>query len=209
MRPGLSGPFSFLGCGWGALSACGARRQNGRMDAVSTSAPRPSGGKRAAGAARRRTGSPKAAVRTGLAWRRGLLMAGVAGVFVAAFMVDTAGMARLIWACLAGREGPAARMVALAVLVPVLGVVVVAFWRPGERRPAPAAPRKKAVRAAGRTKAVGETVVGPKRAKGSSRKPLGPGADDTPGGGAAGDDTVVPEPAAKRRSKPAPVPVRE
>lgn len=136
-------------------------------------------------------------------------MAGAAGVFVAALMVNSAAVGRLIWACLAGHEGPAARLIALAILVPVLGVVVVAFCWPADRGPMPVAARKKAVRGTGRAKGGGEKAVGPKRAKGSARKALGPGADDVPLGGAAGGDGVVPEPTAKRRSKPAPVPISE
>jgi hypothetical protein len=57
------------------------------------------------------------------------------------FILDTASVARLIWASLGGHAGEWARLVAIGLMLPPLWMVALAVWR---RNPAPPARRKKA-----------------------------------------------------------------
>jgi hypothetical protein len=76
--------------------------------------------------------------------RRVLLTGAVAVVFVAAFILDTGAVARLLWACLAGRLGEPARLGAAAFVLLLLAVIGVVIYRPAP----PAKPRKRAARPA-------------------------------------------------------------
>ncbi len=153
------------------------------MDVTSSSAARPSRTKRPAAPSRQRAGSAGGAGGAGQAWRRGLLAGCAAAVFAAVFMVDTAGVGRLIWACLAGHEGSSARFVALGILLPSVCVIVFAFRQPNR------GPHMRA----------GKKAVRPVRVKGGSEQA------GTPKGGRNGARSASEsgqKTAAKRRAKP-------
>jgi hypothetical protein len=116
------------------------------MDGIPTPATRARRTKGASGRARGKSRKSGGAGRYVLA-RRVLAMCAAAVVFGAAFIVDTEAVARLLWACLAGRAGEPARLGAGAVVLLLLGVIALVAYRP-----APAAkPRKRAARPAPRT----------------------------------------------------------
>jgi hypothetical protein len=120
------------------------------MDGIPTQAGRARRAKGASGGKSRKSGVGS---RYGSA-RRVLVTGTAAVVFVAAFMLDTEAVARLLRACLAGQAGVPARIAASAVVLLLLGVIGVVVYRP-----APAAkPRKRATRPAARADAPTEAA---------------------------------------------------
>jgi type VI protein secretion system component VasK len=114
------------------------------MDASSTPTSRPRRVKGASGRPRRRSGSSGSALGSYRVVRRLLVIVSASAVFVAAFIVDTAAVVRLFWACLAGQAGQRARIIAFGVLLLLMCLAIVMLYHPTDR---PAAKvRKKAAR---------------------------------------------------------------
>ncbi|MFO1026542.1 MAG: hypothetical protein U1E70_15320 [Acetobacteraceae bacterium] len=86
-----------------------------------------------------RTRQPAPKSVTGPAFPLGRMLTAFAAavVFLAAFVVDTAGAMRLAWACLIGRLGWQAQLVTAGLGLGFVGLCIVA-WRPGRSVAAPA-----------------------------------------------------------------------
>ncbi len=115
------------------------------MDGIPTPATRVRRAKGASGRPRGKSRKSGGSGRYRLA-RRVLVMCAAAVVFVAAFILDTGAVARLLWACLAGQAGEPARLGAGAVVLLLLGLIAAVVYRPA---PAPK-PRKRAARRTGK-----------------------------------------------------------
>ena len=113
------------------------------MDGIPTPATRVRRAKGASGRPRGKSRKSGGSGRYRLA-RRVLVRCAAAVVFVAAFILDTGAVARLLWACLAGQAGEPARLGAGAVVLLLLGLIAAVVYRPA---PAPK-PRKRAARPA-------------------------------------------------------------